>query len=85
MTEARSRILYPLVISAGLFGLYWIALSQFDRNLEEIFGKDFRGLLFAACVPLIFLVVRLVDSLLFDVVLSQRRHCLIPAPPSNPM
>lgn len=78
MSQARSRILYPLIVSAGLFSLYWIALSQFDRNLEEIFGTNFRGLLFAACVPLIFLVVGLVDATLFDVLLSQRRRMKAP-------
>ena len=78
MRESRSRILYPLFMSTALFGLYYLALKEFDPVIEEVFGSNFRGLLFAAFVPLIFLAVRVLDALLFDFVLSQRRRMTAP-------
>ncbi|HEV8659491.1 MAG TPA: mechanosensitive ion channel family protein [Thermoanaerobaculia bacterium] len=79
MTEARSRIIYPLVSSAALFVLYRIALTQLDPAMwKDVLGEHFQGLLFAAFVPLILLVVRILDATIFDVVLSQRRHMSAP-------
>lgn len=78
MKEVRRRFLYPLVAGAALFGLYYLALKQFDPNLEEVFGTNFHGLLFAALVPLVFLVVRVGDALIFDVVMSRRRRMAAP-------
>lgn len=78
MKESRSRILYPLLISAVLFGLYYIALKQFDPSMEDVLGTNFRGLLFAAFVPLIFVVVRLLDAGIFDLIVSNRRRMTAP-------
>ena len=74
MKHSRARILYPLLLSAILFALYYVALKRFDPGFDEVFGKNFHGLLFAAFVPLIFLAARLIDAVVFDLILSQRQH-----------
>jgi small-conductance mechanosensitive channel/CRP-like cAMP-binding protein len=43
-----------------------------------VFGKDLRGLLFAAWIPLIFFIVRVADALVFDVIMSRRRNVVAP-------
>lgn len=43
-----------------------------------MFGKDLRRLLFAAWVPLIFFVVRVIDTFLFDVLVSRRKNVIAP-------
>lgn len=78
MTESRTRFLYPLLISALLFALYYLALKQFDRGMEDVLGTNFNGLLFAAFVPLVFLVVRLLDAVIFDLIVSHRRRVNAP-------
>ncbi|HEX9160494.1 MAG TPA: mechanosensitive ion channel family protein, partial [Thermoanaerobaculia bacterium] len=79
MREWRSRVFLPLLLSAILFGLYFLALWNLDiQTWDTLLGKDFRNLLFAAFVPLIFLVVRLLDGLIFDVILSRRRNMAVP-------
>ncbi|HSP16292.1 MAG TPA: mechanosensitive ion channel family protein [Thermoanaerobaculia bacterium] len=78
MNEARSRIILPLLLSSALFVVYYFALQHLDRSWEDVLGKDFHGLLFAAYVPLIFMVVRLFDSVVFDLMLSQRRKMSAP-------
>jgi small-conductance mechanosensitive channel/CRP-like cAMP-binding protein len=70
----RRKFLYPLIVSLVLFGLYWFALRRLDPTIYSgVFGESFNGLLFAAFIPLILLLVRLLDTLLFEVALSQRR------------
>jgi len=77
--NSRTRILLPMLASAILFGVYWLALKQLDPTLwREVLGENFQGLLFAAFVPLIFLVVRLLDAFIFDLLLSRRRHMSAP-------
>ena len=72
------RFLIPIFISAVLFALYYIALRNMDPDLEQVFGTGFRGLLFTALIPLIFLVVRLFDAVIFDVFMSHRRRTTAP-------
>src|ERR1700690_4010695 len=80
----RARIYFPLITSLALFALYAILLLQpvlthHYRDLREtILGRDLRYLLFAAFVPLIFVSVRLLDSFVFDFVLSRRRNMVAP-------
>ncbi len=78
MNGSRARYVLPLLISTALFVIYYFALRQLDRSWEDVLGKDFAGLLFAAYVPLIFLVVRLFDAIMFDLLLSQRRKMSAP-------
>ena len=74
MKESRARILYPLLISAALFGLYYLALTQFDPKYEDVFGTNFDRLRFAAFIPLIVLTVRLIDGVIFEVLVRQRHR-----------
>ena len=79
----RSRIAYPLVLSAGLFGLFvfFQANELRFRGADiryEVFGPDLRWLRFAAWVPLIFGAVRGLDFLLFDLTMSRRRNVVAP-------
>ena len=83
MTEARSRVLFPLVLSVALFASYFLIRAQpikFGRYgdvREVIFGIEYRGLLFVAVVPLIVVAVRIFDALAFDIV-SRRRNLAAP-------
>lgn len=72
------RFIYPIIVSAVLFGVWYLALTDLDPSLEDVFGKNLRGVLFAAVVPLIFLAVRLVDSIIFEMFMSQRRRVTAP-------
>ena len=84
MTEARSRILFPLVLSGGLLGLYAFLEQQAVRTPryeafgENVFGAGHRWLLFLALVPLIVVTVRAVDALAFDIALSRRKSVAAP-------
>ncbi|HEX7152371.1 MAG TPA: cyclic nucleotide-binding domain-containing protein [Thermoanaerobaculia bacterium] len=85
MTPRRSRIVFPLIVSIGLFGLYWffsvnpLYISGFGDVRYTIFGKNLQRLLFAAFIPLIFVLVRGIDALTFDVFMSKRRQVAAPA------
>lgn len=71
----RSRLIFPLVLSGLLFAAYW----PFRGRGAWIGGVDVKSyLLFAAWAALIFFAVRLVDSLVFDLVLSRRRNVVAP-------
>ena len=79
MKAIRSRFIIPLFCSALLLGIYRLALTNLDPSRwKDVIGDNFHGLLFAAFVPLIFLVVRVLDSIIFDLVLRQRRHMSAP-------
>jgi len=73
-----ARVLFPLILSAVLFLLYWFVKEEpkvFFTHPEfrfVIFGKDLRGLLFVAWIPLIFAVVRLLDRVVFDIIIARR-------------
>ncbi len=73
-----SRVVIPLILSASLFLLYWFVKEEprvFFTHPEfrfVIFGKDLRGLLFVAWVPLILAVVRVIDRVVFDIIIARR-------------
>jgi small-conductance mechanosensitive channel len=82
VTETRSRTFFLVVLSVGLFGFYLFVQVQplpfgdFGDVREVIFGRGYRGLLFAVLVPIIFLLVRLFDYLAFD--LARKRKVAAP-------
>jgi len=55
----------------------WVLLSHEPKgvpaNVRDVFGKNLQVLHFAAFVPLIILIVRILDTFAFDVVMSRRR------------
>jgi small-conductance mechanosensitive channel len=55
----------------------WVVLSHEPKavpaNVRDVFGKNLQVLHFAAFVPLIILIVRILDTFAFDVVMSRRR------------
>ncbi len=75
-TFDSSRLYFPLVISAILFAVY----LPFRRTPLVVPGfGDIHGYLqFAAYVALIFFIVRFIDALVFDVLISQRRKVAAP-------
>ena len=76
-SEERSRFLLPLILGVSFALLYSVFRSQtllfhgYDIR-EDVFGKDEKWLRFAAIVPLIFLVVRLIDSFVFDLIATRK-------------
>ena len=79
-----SPIVAPLLLSAALFLLYWVVELEpgiFFRHPDfryVIFGPHLNGLLFVAWIPLIFVIVRLLDLLIFDVMIARRRNVKAP-------
>lgn len=79
-----SRIAAPLLLSAALFILYWVVELEpgiFFRHPDfryVIFGPHLNGLLFVAWIPLIFVIVRVLDLLIFDVMIARRRNVKAP-------
>lgn len=79
-----SRIIAPLMLSAALFILYWVVKLEpglfFKKPAlrEDIFGRDLKGLLFVAWVPLIFVFVRVIDLLAFDIIIARRKNVNAP-------
>lgn len=79
-----SRVFAPLLLSAALFILYWVV--KFEPGLffahpdfrYVIFGPELKGLLLAAWIPLIFVIVRLLDRLVFDVFVARRKNLRAP-------
>lgn len=79
----RSKIFWPLAATVVFVAAYWFfqvnpLRTQYGDVREVIFGKRLRWLLFAACVPLIFLAVRLFDAFTFDFLLARRRKVAAP-------
>ena len=80
----RSRFFFPLLSSIALFAIYWI-LEHDSRilarlgDLRDVFGPNLALLRFAAYIPLILLVVRIFDALVFDLAMARRRG--VSAPP----
>ena len=72
----RGRLFFPFFLSLALFAVY----EFFDthrrlllaRHLDD--GKVVDWLFFAAAVPAIFLVVRLLDLIVFDVAIRRQRR-----------
>jgi small-conductance mechanosensitive channel/CRP-like cAMP-binding protein len=79
-----SRVFAPLLLSAALFILYWVVKVEpglFFRHPDfrfVIFGPELKGLLLTAWIPLIFVLVRLVDRLVFDVFVARRKNMRAP-------
>lgn len=72
-----SRLFFPLIVSVILFAGYW----PFRNDTLYVPGLSFDALpylQFAAYTALIFFVVRLLDLLVFDVVVSGRRNVATP-------
>jgi small-conductance mechanosensitive channel/CRP-like cAMP-binding protein len=72
-----SRLYFPLIVSLILFGGYW----PFHKGTLYVPGLDWDALpylQFAAFIALIFFFVRLLDLLVFDVVISGRRNVAAP-------
>ncbi|HEX3583156.1 MAG TPA: mechanosensitive ion channel family protein [Thermoanaerobaculia bacterium] len=80
----RSRFFFPILSSIALFAIYTI-LRHDPRllprlgDLRDVFGKDLALLRFAAYIPLILLVVRFFDLVVFDLAMARRRG--VSAPP----
>ena len=80
----RSRFFFPILSSIALFSAYWI-LHRDPRilprlgDLRDVFGKDLALLRFAAYVPLVLLIVRFIDTFVFDLAMARRRK--VSAPP----
>ena len=66
-----SRVYFPLTLTLILFAAFW---PLRDKPLEVQGSGDMHPYLqFAAYAALIFLLVRLIDALVFDVVVSRRQ------------
>ena len=76
----RARLIMPLIASIALFALYWFIGSN-----PSLLGADaetravsLRLLRFVAWLPLIFFIVRAIDLLAFDVIVSRRQNVRAP-------
>jgi small-conductance mechanosensitive channel/CRP-like cAMP-binding protein len=84
IARRRSSILLPLGASVALFALYYafrshpLFVGSFGDVREEIFGTNLRGLLVLAVVAAVFVLVRLIDVVIFDLVFSKRRQVTTP-------
>ena len=76
----RSRLIVPLLFSIALFALYWFVSENPSLlgNEAETRAVSMRLLLFVAWLPLIFFVVRAVDLIAFDVIVSRRQNVRAP-------
>ena len=75
------RIVLPFLLGLVLFVLYWLA--QGNPEFIDRFSTDrdlvLNVILFLACLPLIFFVVRALDLVAFDVFASRRTRVRAPA------
>ncbi len=84
MRRPRTSILLPISVSVALFALYAIfrehalIITGYGDVRNAIFGKNLRGLLFVAVAAAVLVLVRLIDSLVFDFAFSRRRHVHAP-------
>src|SRR5205814_10051355 len=72
-----SRLYFPLIVSLILFGGYWPFRNE-SLYVPGVNVDALPYLQFAAYTALIFFVVRLLDLLVFDVVISGRRNVAAP-------
>jgi len=84
VSARTSRVFALLLLSGALFALYFfveaepgVFFSHPDFG-QVIFGKKLRGLFFVAWVPLIFVIVRLIDTVVFDVLMARRKNVNAP-------
>lgn len=74
------RFLWPLAAAIALGGAWALAehypnpIYIRDFDIRGIFGPELKYLRFLATIPIIVLVVRVVDALLFDVFVARRRR-----------
>ena len=75
------RVLLPLLLALALFALYWFVQENpgvVDRlRLQR--KPVLSALLFVACLPVIFFIVRALDLVAFDVFASRRARVRAPA------
>jgi len=84
----RRRLLFPFFLSIVLFAVYFafkfqpLVLRPHGEDYRySIFGphlEELKWLHFAAWLPLILFIVRLIDTLTFDLALSRRRNVAAP-------
>lgn len=73
MSRRLSRLLLPLLLGVVLLAAYYFAVER------QVLAKPYESwLLFAACLPLIFFTVRLLDLVAFDVLAARRRNVQAP-------
>ncbi len=70
-----SRLFFPLIVSLVLFAGYWPFRNE---SLNVLGGDVLPYVQFAAYTALIFFFVRLLDLVVFDVVVSGRRNVAAP-------
>jgi len=76
----RSHIWFPLLVGAGLFGIYLSLRTEPGplRHLANYRVLIDHDLLFLAMIPLIFVVVRVFDLIVFDFLVSRRGNVVPP-------
>jgi small-conductance mechanosensitive channel len=81
----RSRLLIPFVAALALWGLYAFLDSNHGTLMwkgkdraEVLFGPELMYLRFGYWLALIFFIVRLIDAIAFDLVMSRRKHVSAP-------
>lgn len=72
----RSRLIFPLIVSAIFFAVYLPFRNE--QLIVPGFGDVKPFVQFAAYASLIFFIVRLIDTLIFDVIVSRRRNVAAP-------
>lgn len=85
MKRPASRLVFPLIASSVLFAALWFVTVQplvipgLGDIRYQLFGRNLRWLQFFAWIPLIFFIVRLIDSAAFDWTMAHRsRHVAAP-------
>src|SRR5258706_5708213 len=86
--EDRSRLVLPLLVAALLFGAYAVFGTKltFPGGLYHLFGTELtfdrvnfgRYVEFLAALAFVFFIVRLIDIVVFDLVMSRRRNVIAP-------
>jgi small-conductance mechanosensitive channel/CRP-like cAMP-binding protein len=80
----RPRVVFPLLVSLGLFALYYffnrqpLVIRPFGDVREILFGRKLDILFFVAWSAMIFFLVRALDNVVFDLVMSRRRKLSVP-------
>src|SRR5260221_8091139 len=82
--EDGSKLALPLLVSCGLWALFALLkhepliLGYLGDMRKEIFGAHLEWLKFAAVAASIIFLVRLIDTIVFDVAMSKRRNVIAP-------
>jgi small-conductance mechanosensitive channel/CRP-like cAMP-binding protein len=78
--KRATRVVVPLVVAIALFGVYWF-LEQNGSFIDDLGMHRHtasRVVLFITSVALMFFVVRVVDLLAFDIIVSRRGRVRAP-------